>query len=126
MTLAITLLAAGCTSSPTEAVPRGTFEFQTLAPGPIGTCAGVSLADVTFHGDRAAGKIWAEAGDNNATRWPTTWPNGYTARFNPDLQILSGSGELVASGGVEYDVGVCTIADGRIVVTDIDGVALPR
>jgi hypothetical protein len=76
----------------------------TFKPLASGMCPAALLSDVTLHGAASASPpLWVETADGRRLR--IVWPDGYSARFAPDAQLLDGAGRTVASEGDVLDLG---------------------
>jgi hypothetical protein len=102
-TLAAMLLAAACTSAPTMApsLALHTVPFN-------GNCRGVGGGgDMTIRGDAADPWLAWEIGPGGG-RQDIWWPAGYTARFNPKVEILDPTGRVVLRDGDLIPAGACS------------------
>jgi hypothetical protein len=62
-------------------------------------CAGVGL-DAVLHGSPTDPRVaWLENNIGGQSRIEVSWPAGYRARFNPNLEILDESGTVVLGEG---------------------------
>lgn len=122
MLLLVVLLAA-CTGTPTPTPSR------TLGPGerwlPVAdmpeVCAGTGLDGVTLHGSADDPRVtWVEFSDRS--RREIAWPLGYSARFDPALEVLDEQGRVIATDGTPV-IGQCPTRDSRIMQVDV---AYPR
>jgi len=87
----------------------------------------MELTQGTVHGDAARqNPVWLEVQQLAGKRvWPTIWPNGYTARFTPGLEIVDRTGHLVArEGSVLKRIQACDWVDGRLLINSFQGVTL--
>jgi hypothetical protein len=74
-------------------------------------CRGVGLSNVTLAGDPKDSRVaWVV---QNGKRRDVVFPNGYSARFSPDLEILDESGHVVARGCDAIGGGCVTGSDAQ-------------
>jgi hypothetical protein len=116
---ALILGLAGC-----SAVNGAAVALPTLAPPPSGQtvlCPAALHTPFTLEGDPAATPaVWGI--DAAGLRFDIRWPEGFTARFTPTLEVLDPAGNVVARGGqtvrdaggsglnpVSNDFAVCSI-----------------
>lgn len=98
--LVVVIVVACSTGSPSPA----TVVVPTFKPLPSGECPTAQLAAVRLRGDRAADPpVWVE--DAQGKKLSILWPNGFSARFDPDLSLIGGSGQVVARAGDLLDLG---------------------
>lgn len=127
------LIAVACVGPlPSTSEPTPT-RLLTDHPGPQPTCAGAELSRATVRGrPDTPNPIWLEVLVDGKTgrSHPTIWPAGYTARFDPDLQIIGPSGAVFArEGDVLVDVEVCSedlVDDSRLLRIRSIGAIVPR
>lgn len=63
-----------------------------------------ALAEGILHGDPADPRLaWLVNPDG--LRIEIQWPRGFTARFNPELEVVASTGEVVAREGDDLDLG---------------------
>jgi len=116
--LLVASLLGACSSPPATVSPiptsAGSFGPRPPASGPVlrtvdvsGTaCAGIGVTDGTLHGNPQDPRVaWLDLG-SNGTR-DLVFPLGFTARFEPRLEILD------AGGGVRFRDGD-TITEGCV------------
>ncbi|HLY50777.1 MAG TPA: hypothetical protein VKR21_16435 [Solirubrobacteraceae bacterium] len=88
----------GSCSSPAGSVVK----IPTEATAPAGAsvlCPTAAFTPFTLAGDPTKSPaVWGINSYGQA--FPITWPSGFTARFNPTLQIVDPTGAVVATGGV--------------------------
>ena len=107
----------GCAASNQEAGSRKSVALPTSswAPGQPGRLAQL---EGVVEGGADTGCVWIRAASKKVR---IVWPRGYAARFNP-LEILDGSGRVVARGGDRVRLGGgfappkdshCTLGDGE-------------
>ena len=107
---AIALLLAACGAMPTPSLP--TFS-QENPP-----CAGVGT-DATLTGSPTDPRL-AWMVDPQGGRHEIVWPQGFTARFDPELAVLDASGTVVYRAGDKIDGG-CVTGSGNTLL-----ILLPR
>lgn len=75
-------------------------------PPASGACPLAHLGRVTLRGDPAglSRPVWVQRIDGGQ-QLDIVWPYGFTARFNPDLELLNAEGEVVAREGDVLDLG---------------------
>lgn len=101
-TLAVGLVLAGCSVvQPNPALP--TVD--------AGGCRGVGIPDATLTGDPKEPRVAWVIQDGH--RRDVVFPNGYTARFSPKLEILDASGHVVARDGDAITGGCTTGSDAQ-------------
>lgn len=84
--------------------PLPTVRRPPLASGDYFMCAGVGLIGATLRGDPSDPSVaWLDGGGH---RQDVVWPEGYRARFTPDLEILDASGTVVLRDGASI-AGAC-------------------
>jgi hypothetical protein len=91
----------GCAQPPSVALPTTGFD----------TCAGHGLAAVIRGEPTDARVAWLES-LLDGSRIEVVWPEGFRARFSPELEILDESGVAVLQGG-DYVDGSCGTVGGR-------------
>jgi hypothetical protein len=89
------------------------FATVTANGVPI-ACAGTGFApDVRLHGSatdpRLAWMVWADG-----SRRELVWPLGYSARFDPGLEVLDEAGHVVAHEGTLLTGGCPMTSDGAM------------
>jgi hypothetical protein len=84
----------------------GAVDVPTISAS---ACAGVGLPNATLAGDAHDPRIaWLV---QNGQRRDVVFPDGFHARFAPNLEILDGSGAIVARAG-DAVTGACVTGDG--------------
>lgn len=80
-----------------------------------------ALAEGILHGDPGDPRVaWLINPDG--LRYELQWPRGFTARFNPELELVASNGEVVAREGDDLDLGGGFSApDGAFSVCEING-----
>jgi hypothetical protein len=112
---AAVLALAGCAILPPTPLPTD--------PTWQGNCMMGVGRDAMLHGSVSDGRVtWAINGDGTG-RIELLWPRGYAARFNPQLEVLDGTGRVVAHEG-DLIIGSCSAAPGdrgaiRIEASDV-------
>jgi hypothetical protein len=82
------------------------------ASGPLVICNGQLLVG-TLKGDLSDPRhAWLVSGAGD--RIDVAWPADFTARFNPNLEILDGQGAVVAQGGQALRLGGSMSVDGGV------------
>lgn len=101
LAFSIALVLAGCGPSRLD-LPTTSLE----------SCSGYGIAAV-LRGDAADPDVaWIERHPTRE-RIDAVWPTGFTARFDPELEILDSSGRVVMREG-DYVNGTCgVVAEGR-------------
>lgn len=116
-------IAAGCSSTvpsvppatPAIGTPLPTTAFQPPQSGTPGPCAGVGL-DAILHGDPSdPGLTWI-VDRGSGLRTEALWPAGFSARFDPSLEVLDASGRVVHHEGDLIDGGCVTGDDRQILL----------
>lgn len=79
------------------------FQLPTIDVGPNGGCAGVGTEAVLTGDPHDPRVAWLISG---GTRVDVVFPEGFTARFTPALEVLDASGAVVAHAGDRID-GYC-------------------
>jgi hypothetical protein len=94
---ALALLVGGLAWLPGRFAPHALDETPTT----FNACAGVNAERVIVHGDLLFGhiSIWANKGTT------VTWPQGYTARFEPGLVVYDTRGDVRAREGDDLLIG---------------------
>jgi hypothetical protein len=64
-----------------------------------GVCAGVGLEAVLRGSPSDPRVAWLENNIGGQSRIEVSWPAGYRARFNPNLEILDENGKVVLRDG---------------------------
>jgi hypothetical protein len=119
--LLLAVLVTACSGTPAPTPSR------TLGPGerwlPVAdmpeVCAGTGLDGVTLHGSPDDSRVtWVEFAGHS--RREIAWPLGFSARFNPALEVLDGRGHVIATEGTQV-VGQCPTRDSKIMlVTEME------
>lgn len=101
--IAVVMVLTGCQGLPFLAPALHTVDVSGTA------CAGVGLLDATLHGSPSDPRVaWIHLqgfGDRQAV-----FPVGFTARFNPSLEVLDANGAVVFREGEKID-GACVSGD---------------
>ncbi len=85
--------------SPKPSLSGGLFALPTTNWLAGGACAGVGL-DAVLHGSPTDPRVaWLENNMGGTPRMEVSWPAGYRARFNPNLEVLDENGNVVLSEG---------------------------
>ncbi len=122
----VVAIAAGCgyastppvgTPLPTPPVgsPLPTAAFQPPPSETLGPCAGVGL-DAILHGDPADPALTWVNDRAAGGRIDAIWPGGFSARFDPALQVLDAAGQIVHREGDVIDGGCVTGVEGEILL----------
>jgi hypothetical protein len=86
--------------SPRPSLTGGLFALPTTNWLAGGICAGVGLVDAFLHGSLADPHLaWLEGNFVPSSRREVIWPAGYRARFNPNLEVLDETGNVVLRDG---------------------------
>ena len=104
-TIALVLAACGLERAPTLPTLPGVTENTP--------CAGVGN-DGTLAGSPTDPRV-AWLAEPKGGRVEIVWPQGFTARFDPDLAVLDASGKVVYRAGDKID-GFCVRGEGRPVL----------
>lgn len=107
-----TSVGAGAPSSSASATPQPSATLVTVSPvlptwpDPIenGACPQANMWHVTLRGDKTNSDRPAYVESLDGTQRTILWPYGFSARFNPDLEILNDRGEVVAWEGDLLDL----------------------
>ena len=84
-------LVVGCTLTGAPSLPSN--------PGWHGGCGiGIGL-DATLHGSPSDARVTWAIDNSGSGRLDLLWPVGYAARFNPQLEVVDGHGQIVAREG---------------------------
>ncbi len=119
--LVICLTLAACGAKPTPTPPRALGVGEQWLPaanwGDNMLCAGTGyVGEFRLHGAAGDSRLaWMIRPDG--TRTELAWPVGFSARFNPALQVLDGQGRVVASEGSIVQGG-CGTADPGVTSPD--------
>lgn len=125
--LASVACSAGPTPPPSPSLRPGEIALTAvqleLNGAPV-LCAGGGFVErVTLHGAAdAPGVTWLEFDDGTDRRETAVWPQGYRARFVPDLEVLDERGDVVAREGDVVEGG-CPMPPGGMMVS---GFSTPR
>ena len=85
--------------SPKPSLSGGLFALPTTNWLAGRMCAGVGL-DAVLHGSPTDPRVaWLENNTRGTSRMEVSWPAGYRARFNPNLEILDENGKVVLRDG---------------------------
>jgi hypothetical protein len=115
--------------SPSVAAPSGGFALPTVTPvtsdpNAVIACAGIGLEDAVLHGDaNDPARVWLVRGPG-AVRSELRWPPGYTAIFNPRLEVVDPSGNVVLREGDRIQ-GACLADPGALLLEPPFEVASP-
>ncbi|HEX5467176.1 MAG TPA: hypothetical protein VFW92_10935 [Candidatus Limnocylindrales bacterium] len=94
----------GCSATPGASI----VAVRTRPPAPSGQqilCSVALHVPFTLVGDPTADPPDWGVTRADARRFDIVWPAGFTARFDPDLEILDPSGAVVARAGTISDAG---------------------
>lgn len=115
--LSLLLALAGCavqTVTPSPAATR-LQPASTLPTAAVGGCVGVALTAV-LRGDAADPNLaWIEQFPEGGDRQDVVWPEGFSARFTPTLEILDSTGHVVLRDG-DFIEGTCGPVGGRLLL----------
>jgi hypothetical protein len=103
-------------ASPSPAASPAAFAIRTKPrpAGPNEVCGGVGLDRYFLHGDPTDGRVAWLVSTAGTPAKNIVWPFGYTARFNPMLEILDATGVMVIREGAPV-TGVCDVnPDGSV------------
>jgi hypothetical protein len=93
-----------------------------------GGCPGIGIL-ATLHGDASdPDLVWLtpDTRGGGPKRYELRWyPRGYTARFNPELEVLDPDGNLIAREG-DHVGGGCVVEDPRNLDRPTLGIGDPR
>ena len=85
--------------SPKPSLSGGLFALPTTDWLAVGACAGVG-GDAVLHGSPTDPRVaWLDDKLGGQSRMEVTWPAGYRARFNPNLEVLDENGNVVIREG---------------------------
>ena len=85
--------------SPKPSLSGGLFALPTTNWLAVGACAGVG-GDAVLHGSPTDPRVaWLDDKLGGQSRMEVTWPAGYRARFNPNLEVLDENGNVVIREG---------------------------
>ncbi|HEX7613574.1 MAG TPA: hypothetical protein VF371_12445 [Candidatus Limnocylindrales bacterium] len=85
--------------SPKPSLSGGLFALPTTNWLAGGACGGVGL-EAVLHGSPTDPQVaWLEPNAGSPTRMDVSWPAGYRARFNPNLEVLDETGNVVIREG---------------------------
>lgn len=131
ITLLAVLLGACATSvppaAPTPSAPSNAatavaygFPLRTLPPvtvpsGAVVTCAGIGLVDAALHGDPNDPKLAWLINAVGPSRIDLVWPSGYSARFDPQLEIVDPNGVVVMREGDQIE-GACVTSQPNLLL----------
>ena len=85
--------------SPRPSLSGGLFALPTTNWLAGGVCAGVGLEAVLRGSPSDPRVAWLENNIGGQSRIEVSWPAGYRARFNPNLEILDENGKVVLRDG---------------------------
>lgn len=94
---ALAIIGAGCVTSPTLSATAASGVLALPTAAFPQACRGVGIDGVLL-GDLADPRIaWLETTRNRAIK--LVWPPGYSAHFDPDLEVLDSNGQVVFRAG---------------------------
>jgi hypothetical protein len=113
----VVAIAAGCGYATTQLVgtPLPTAAFQPPPSETLGPCAGVGL-DAILHGDPADPALTWVVDRAEGIRIDAIWPAGFSARFEPALQVFDAAGQIVNREGDLIEGGCVTAVQGEILL----------
>ena len=90
-------------------------------------CAGVGFVDSVLRGaPSSADPVWIEPIASPSAKVAVRWPAGFRARFAPTLELLDGTGAVVArEGDTLTKLGGVPGSDGRFNIDELDGRTYP-
>lgn len=107
--IAVAMVVASCQGPPVVGPALHTVDVAGTA------CGGVGLADATLHGSPTDSRVaWIHLkgfGDRQAV-----FPVGFTARFNPSLEVLNANGAVVFREGDKIDGACGGGGDGELLI----------
>ena len=111
--LAVVLVLAACDS--TGGQPPSMIALAAYAPpmpsGVVATCEHTRLGG-TLRGDPADPSVAWLVSTSSGKRIDVLWPDGYHARFTPDLEVLDEAGNVVLHAGDLVSEGCITAIPG--------------
>jgi hypothetical protein len=100
----VMVMIAACSTGGNGSPSAATVVVPTFKPIPSGECPTAQMAAVRLRGDRAADPpVWVE--DAQGKKMSVLWPNGFSARFDPDLSLIGADGRVIARSGDLLDLG---------------------
>jgi hypothetical protein len=108
LVLTMAFLLAACRATPSPSLPTlpGVTEDSP--------CAGMGT-EATLVGSRTDPRL-AWLVDLHGGRHEAVWPQGFTARFDPNLAVLDASGRVVYRAGDKIDGGCVTGAENTLLI----------
>lgn len=109
----VLVIGAGCASlTPSGSSPSpAVFTLPTVDVRVGDPCAGIGLIGATLTGSPTDPRVAWLTSTASPGRIDIVFPAGFTAQFAPELEILDGSGQVVAREGDSVD-GACDEGDG--------------
>jgi hypothetical protein len=119
--LLLPCLVAGCwlVSAFTPSRPLGPGEYW-LPWTDARECEVTSLEGATLHGSPTNGAVWLESPTGG--RIELVWPPRFSARFDPDLEVLDHLGRVAAREGTPVTE-ACLTGDPDVLSLDLYGPA---
>lgn len=97
------LVVAACGAAAGGSPSAVAASLATFKPLPSGECPAAALTGVRLRGDRTASPpVWIE--DPQGKKLNVVWPNGFSARFDPGLELVAPGGDVVARDGDLLDL----------------------
>jgi hypothetical protein len=94
------------TGAASSASPATSVDLPTHSRPTNGQCPQAHLGPVILRADRSlAQPVYVEHVESGTRRLILLWPYGFTARFDPQLEILDDRGRVVAREGDVLDLG---------------------
>jgi hypothetical protein len=100
------LFLAACGATTTPSLPTLSEDTQI--------CAGVGTEAILVGSPTDARLAWIV--DFRGGRHEIVWPRGFTARFDPDLEVLDASGKVVYRAGDKIDGGCVTGSEDTLLI----------
>lgn len=92
------LLSAAC-NAPALVVDKPLVPWHpTTGPGRFVQCQSLTV-DLRIHGDDADPEVLWLVDERTGERFDAAWPDGYYARFDPNLEVFNDSNVLVLKEG---------------------------
>jgi hypothetical protein len=111
--LLVEVAVAGCASPPSPTQSPGTFALPTVTEL-SDACAGIGLG-ATLAGSPTDPRVAWITDSETGSRLNVVFPPGFTARFDPSLEVLNATDEVVAKSG-DPVTGGCYLGDGQMLV----------
>jgi hypothetical protein len=112
--LLVGVVMAGCASPASPSLSPGTFVLPTVTD--VGeACAGIGFENETLTGSPTDARVAWLTGPEPGSRLDVVFPPGFTAHFDPNLEILDTADEVVARAGDPVSGG-CYMGDGQTLV----------